>query len=253
GWREGAGLRVGTPALRVEGEGYAASVRGAIWFQNDGSRPALDLAATVDDARVPVAKRFWVRHRMSATMRRWLDEALVDGQVRNGRALVSGDLDDWPFSSLHDNQHAGLFHAGARLQGAVVKFQPDWPALEQLDAEVAFVNDGFTLRGRGSLGGVEMRELEAGLAHYGRATLEVNARPRGDPGWRRRSTASRRAGRWPRRSRCRCRSAARAADRRLPARSTWPGWRWPTRAGKSASRMCADRRATTSTASRTRA
>ncbi len=180
GWREGAGLRVGTPALRVEGEGYAASVRGAIWFQNDGSRPALDLAATVDDARVPVAKRFWVRHRMSAAMRGWLDEALVAGQVRDGRALVSGDLDDWPFSALDGRQHAGLFHADARLEAAVVKFQPDWPALEQLDAEVAFVNDGFRLRGRGSLGGVEVRDLEAGLAHYGRATLEVEARPRGD-------------------------------------------------------------------------
>ena len=180
GWREGAGLRVGTPSLRVEGEGYAATARGAIWFQNDGSRPALHLAATVDEARVPVARRFWVRHRMSAAARDWLDQALVDGRVREGRAVLAGDLDDWPFSSLDGNQHAGLFHAQARLAGAVVKFQPDWPVLEGLDARVAFVNDGFSLGGQGRLDGIEIRELEAGLAHYGRAALQVRARPRGD-------------------------------------------------------------------------
>src|SRR5690606_38561784 len=59
GWRDGAGLRVGSPALRVQGEGYAGDLRGAIWFQNDGTRPVLDLAARIDDARVPVARRFW--------------------------------------------------------------------------------------------------------------------------------------------------------------------------------------------------
>lgn len=180
GWREGAGLRVGSPALRIQGEGYAGNLRGGIWFQNDGTRPVLDLAASIDDARVPVARRFWVRHRMPEAARRWLDEALVDGQVRDGRALVSGDLDHWPFSSLGGNGHAGLFHADARLAGAVVKFQPDWPALERLDARVAFVNDGFTLSGQGSLDGVEIRDIDAGLAHYGDATLQVQARPSGD-------------------------------------------------------------------------
>lgn len=182
GWREGAGMRVGTPWLRVEGEGYAADVRGGIWFQNDGSRPLLSLAATIDEARVPVAKRFWVRHRMPAAAQRWLDEALVDGRVLDGRALVAGDLDHWPFSALDDGHRAGVFHAQARLEGAVVKFQPDWPAVEALEADVAFVNDGFRVHGHGRLGGVEVRDLEARLAHYSRAALEVRARTRGDAG-----------------------------------------------------------------------
>ena len=180
GWREGAGMRVGSPALRIEGEGYAAHARGGIWFQHDGTRPVLALAATIDEAHVPVAKRFWVRHRMPEAAQRWLDEALVDGRVLDGRALVAGDLDHWPFSELDGGDRVGLFHASARLEGAVVKFQHDWPAVEALDADVAFVNDGFRVQGRGRLGEVEVQDLHASLAHYSRATLDARARTRGD-------------------------------------------------------------------------
>ncbi|TYT27359.1 TIGR02099 family protein [Luteimonas viscosa] len=182
GWREGAGLRVGTPSLRVAGEGYAADVQGGMWFQNDGTRPFIDIAAAVEDAEVTVAKRFWVRHVMPDAAERWLDDALVAGRVREGRALISGDLDDWPFSTRRDRQHAGLFHADARLQGAVVKFHRDWPAVEDFDGEVDFVNDGFTVRGDGAVAGVEVRGVQAALAHYGRAPLEISARSAGDAG-----------------------------------------------------------------------
>ncbi|TWT17571.1 TIGR02099 family protein [Luteimonas marina] len=182
GWREGAGLRIGTPALRVDGEGYAADVRGGMWFQNDGTRPFIDLAATLDEAQVPVARRFWVRHLMPDAAERWLDEALVAGRVRNGRALIVGDLDDWPFSTRQQKQHAGLFHADARLADGVVRFQPDWPAVDHLEGDVAFVNDGFSVKGRGAIAGVEVRAIEADLAHYGRAELNVRASAGGDAG-----------------------------------------------------------------------
>src|SRR5690606_16458747 len=49
GWREGAGWQVGTPALRVQGTDYAADVRGSMWFQGDGTRPWMNLAARIDD------------------------------------------------------------------------------------------------------------------------------------------------------------------------------------------------------------
>lgn len=182
GWREGEGLRIGTPALRIEGEGYAADVRGGIWFQNDGTRPLLELAAELDDAQVPVARRFWVRHLMPDAAERWLDGALLAGRVRGGRAVLRGELDDWPFSTRQGRQHHGLFHARARLEDASVRFQDDWPVLEGLDAEVAFVNDGFSVQGRGSIAGVEVDGLQARLEHYSQALLSVRARPAGDAG-----------------------------------------------------------------------
>lgn len=177
GWREGAGWRVGTPALRVRGKDYGAHVRGGMWFQNDGTRPWIDLAADLDQAQVPAAKGFWIHHQMPKAAVDWLNAALVGGQVNNGRAIVSGDLDDWPFTG-----HNGRFEAVARINGGQFKFQPDWPALEQVDADIAFIGNGFSLSGRGNLGGVPVEKFSAGIADFHESNLLIDAATRTDAG-----------------------------------------------------------------------
>lgn len=179
GWREGAGWRVATDALRVQGsvlgQRYGADVRGGLWFQGDGTRPWIDLAATVDTAPILAAKGFWVHHKMPPSAVQWLDAALLGGQVRNGRAIASGDLDAWPFKD-----HDGLFRADAQIQAAALKFQPDWPAAEHLAAEVSFVADGLTVSGSGALAGVDIAHFDAGIPHFGQAVLDVQAAGGGD-------------------------------------------------------------------------
>ncbi len=182
GWREDSGWRVETPALRVDGVGYGADVRGGMTFQGDGTRPYIDLAARLDPAAVPIAKRFWVRHLMSPATLHWLDTALVGGRVLDGRAVVSGDLDDWPFHAEAGQAAKGLFQADARLDDAVVKFQPDWPAAEHVDGEVSFVADGFTVQGSGEIAGVKLPTLEAGIPQFGKAELAVRANAATDAG-----------------------------------------------------------------------
>lgn len=176
-WREGEGWRVGTQALHVAGDGYGADVRGGLWWQGDGTLPWIDLAADIDAARVPVAKRFWVRHLMPPEVVHWLDTALVGGTVRSGRAVVTGDLDDWPF-----DRREGRFEARAHITGATLKFQPDWPAAEQVDAEVAFIANGFSIDGSGRVGKVALSSLRAGIDDYSLGALTVQARARTDAG-----------------------------------------------------------------------
>lgn len=180
GWREGEGMRFETPALRLDGVGYAVDVRGGLWFQGDGTRPVIDLAAAVAPAKVTLAKRFWIRHMMPESAVRWLDDALIAGEVRNGRAVVSGDLDDWPFSALDGKASHGLFQADGDLVDVGVKFQPEWPAMEHVDGHVSFVGDGFSLAGKASMAGVDVAAVDASLPHYEQATLTVRAQARTD-------------------------------------------------------------------------
>ncbi|MCD9028099.1 TIGR02099 family protein [Luteimonas sp. BDR2-5] len=181
GWRDDDGWHFGTAALRVEGDGYAAHARGSLWFQGDGTRPVMDLAARVDTARIPVAKKFWVRHEMPQAAMDWLDMALVAGEVRDGRGIVSGDLDDWPFSADDGHDTRGVFVAEGRLVDATVRFQPDWPALEGLDGPVRFVNDGFTLDdAKGRLMDVAIDGIHAGMRHYAHSPVDVRAHAAGD-------------------------------------------------------------------------
>ena len=61
-----------------------------------------------------------------------------------------------------------------------MKFQPDWPALTHVDADVAFVADGFTVGGKGTLAGIGIRRFEAGIPHFRQAELKVQAEGGGD-------------------------------------------------------------------------
>lgn len=175
GWREGAGWRIGTPALRIKGDGFGVQARGGLWWQGDGSRPRIDIAADIDETRIPVAKGFWIHNKMPPRVVQWLDSALQGGYLRNGHAVVSGDLDDWPFADRN-----GLFEATAQLDDAVVKFQPGWPAVEALDADVAFIADGFSVEGKGRLKGVGIQQVHAGIDHYRGGELTVKAQGAAD-------------------------------------------------------------------------
>lgn len=170
GWREGGGWRVATPALRVQASDYAANVRGGMWFENDGSRPRIDLAAELDDAQVPVASKFWIHGKMSQHAMDWLDMALAGGTLTEGVGLVSGDLDDWPF-----DQHNGRFEATGHIRDGVIRFQKDWPAMEKVDADVAFIANGFQLQGHGDLGGAPVAQFEAGIPDFAEGQLYVRA------------------------------------------------------------------------------
>jgi uncharacterized protein (TIGR02099 family) len=175
GWREGAGWRIGTSMLRVRGADFGVSARGGLWFQGDGTRPRIDIVADVDPTAVTAAHGFWVHHLMSPATVHWLDAALLGGTVHDAHAVVSGDLDDWPFL-----EHDGLFRADARISDATLKFQPDWPAAQHVDGDVSFVADGFTVSGKGTLAGVGIRHFDAGIQHFGKAELTIKAHGGGD-------------------------------------------------------------------------
>lgn len=178
GWRdEGGGWRIGTAALRVEGTDYAADLRGGVWFQGNGTRPWLQLAAKLDDVPMTAAKRFWIHSRMSKGATDWLDMALAGGQVRDGIGLVTGDLDDWPF----DNND-GRFEATGHITRGDIRFQRDWPLMSQVDADIAFIGPGFHMQGRGDLAGVPVQHFEAGIKDFGQQPLYVRADTRSEAG-----------------------------------------------------------------------
>jgi uncharacterized protein (TIGR02099 family) len=175
GWREGAGWKFGTPSLVVDGEDFGVTARGDVWFQNDFTRPWLNLAADVHDTPVPSARGFWVRHLMSKASLDWLDTAMQGGTVRNGVGLVAGDLDDWPF--LHNQ---GLFDAQADIDQGRIRFQRDWPDMTELDAHVRFINNGFDLSGKGKLGDVPISRISGGIADWHETVLKIDAEGGGD-------------------------------------------------------------------------
>lgn len=174
-WRETTGWRVGSSSLQLAGQGFSAGLRGSLWWQGDGSRPRADLAADIGPASITVARRLWMRQAMAPPLVRWLDQALLAGQVQGGRVLIVGDLDDWPF-----RHGEGQFEARAHVAGATVKFQPEWPAADAVDADLVFTGIGFQIAGRGRIAGVPLETLGAGIDDYRGGSLAVTAHAKTD-------------------------------------------------------------------------
>jgi uncharacterized protein (TIGR02099 family) len=169
-WRkQGRGWAMGTNGLRLRGEGLDTHVRAELGLQGDHSAPTLALAAEFDPFKLSTAKKFWVRHKMSAGAVKWLDEALVQGDVLDGRVVVNGDLDDWPF-----RDGGGVFDARARIENVTLKFSDHWPAAQNMSADLVFNGLGFGLEGAGVLMGNRIDRVGGGIADFKAPWLELN-------------------------------------------------------------------------------
>lgn len=169
----GDGWQLGTESLVFEGEGYGGELRGEVDLRA-GRRPHVDLQAVATHGEVVAAKLFWPLRVMSPNAMSWLDRALVGGTV-SGRAIVRGDLADWPF-----NDRTGLFLAQAEVHEATLDFHPDWPPAERIDAIARFVNKGLDVQADAlRTMNLEVAPAHASIAEFGDALLELEAQGRG--------------------------------------------------------------------------
>ncbi|MEO5962005.1 MAG: YhdP family protein, partial [Thermomonas sp.] len=179
-WREGDGWNIQTPGLVMDGKAFNVNARGGIGLPNDGTRPRIDLAVDISDLPVTSTRGFWVHHAMPETTIKWLNAALQGGTLRNVHAVVAGDLDDWPFDVNNGRAGAGKFRVDAQIVDGLLKFHPQWPAADHVDADIRFEAASFTIDGRGRLGGVPIESLSAGIPQFHRAELRVDAKAAGD-------------------------------------------------------------------------
>ncbi len=167
--------RVATDSIAFEGEGYGGSLGGTVDIQDDASRPLLDVYANVAHADVTAGKLFWPINVMPPPAVEWLDRALIEGAVSDGRAELRGDLDDWPF----DN-NAGRFEAHARIDDMTLAYHPEWPRATQVGLTADFVNVGLhaSVDHADSMG-IQVASAEASIADLGETVLDLSAKASG--------------------------------------------------------------------------
>ena len=68
----------------------------------------------------------------------WLDNAFLAGNVNQGGILVHGALVDYPFT----NQE-GAFEVLFNAENVNLRFAPDWPSIQNAEAEVHFFAESF--------------------------------------------------------------------------------------------------------------
>lgn len=174
-WRSDAGWHLGIAGLHFDAPGYAGQAVGEIRFRPGSPRPVLDLAATLRRGDVGAAKLFWPINVMPPGAVKWLDRALVGGQIDDARMVFRGDTADWPF-----RDHQGRFAARAHFTDVTLAYSDEWPAAQGLSGTARFVDDGLSAEAdAGSTLGNPLGRAVARIPDLNNAVLALAAQGEG--------------------------------------------------------------------------
>lgn len=100
----------------------------------------------------------------------WLDRALVDGDVPSGGFLLYGNMDRFPFL---DND--GVFEVLFDVANTTLKYQPNWPALEDMQARIRFHKNAMHIdRGEGNIFGARFNNTRVDIRELSQPHLSVS-------------------------------------------------------------------------------
>ncbi len=125
----------------------------------DGSSARLDLTTAISEFDVTAVKRYLPAPKMPPGLVAWLDSAIQGGRVHDAELTFVGPLAAFPFDGGE-----GEFRATADIEQGVLAFIRDWPAAEELNGTLEFVNASFATRGAGRILGNRTADVRAGIA-----------------------------------------------------------------------------------------
>lgn len=177
-WRKGEdGLRIDVEQASLTNADLALEGRMAMHVPAD-SAPIVDLAATLKDARIEALARYLPRTGLPSSARRWLVDALQGGRISDGQVILSGPLDRFPF-----RDSGGEFVFRASVEDGVLVFDPRWPRLQGLSAEVLWQGPSLTVQAdAGTTLGAEIVAARAHIADLAELELSVQGEARVDAG-----------------------------------------------------------------------
>ncbi|OKW92264.1 TIGR02099 family protein [Escherichia coli] len=117
------------------------------------------------------AWRYFPENLMGKDLVDYLSGAIQGGEADNATLVYGGNPQLFPYK-----HNEGQFEVLVPLRNAKFAFQPDWPALTNLDIELDFINDGLWMKTDGvNLGGVRASNLTAVIPDYSKEKLLIDA------------------------------------------------------------------------------
>ena len=127
--------------LVLDTEHVQTETRVAVTIPKNDESVFMDLHTSFGNVQdISPAPEYYPVTIMDPDLVNWLDNAFVSGKVRQGGALVYGELNDFPFSNGQ-----GVFEVLLNFEEAEVKYHPDWPHFKNVAAEILFFKDSLSV------------------------------------------------------------------------------------------------------------
>ncbi|MGR4051445.1 AsmA2 domain-containing protein YhdP [Kosakonia cowanii] len=141
------------------------------YLQPEGKEPWLSILAGINVSDAGQAWRYFPENLMGKALVDYLSGAIKGGQTENATLVFAGNPSLFPYK-----HNEGQFEVLVPLRNATFAFQPDWPALQNLDISLDFLNDGLWMKSdKVMLGGVTASNLAAAIPDYIKEKLIIDA------------------------------------------------------------------------------
>jgi len=170
-WRAGQdAVRVVSDDLLVVTPDASLRTNLELTLPMDGTSPMLDMRTTVSAFDVAAVPRYLPAGKMPPTVVAWLDSALRGGRATGADVTFVGPVRAFPF-----DDGEGELRVTAPVQDGELEFVSDWPAAEDLDGTVEFVNARFAARGSGRVLGNRTADVRVGIGDMRIGDLTLRA------------------------------------------------------------------------------
>lgn len=145
----------------------------------NGARPAVDINLQLPRGNIGQFGNYWPQRLFREPVIAWLRRSLHAGELLEGRIMIRGDLDHWPFAAGE-----GRLEALARVQGVELTYLPTWPKLQDMTATVHFIGPSMDIADGqiGNTGGVAVHDVTAHIADFRAPLLRVEYQAEADLG-----------------------------------------------------------------------
>jgi hypothetical protein len=108
------------------------------------------------------------------SLRSWLGDALLGGRAEQVGFSLEGDLRDFPFRQPEQ----GHFRVAGRLSDVTLAFLPDWPSIDQINANLTIDRVAVLIDAQsGRMGKVRLSDVSTRISDYSAAVVKIVASP----------------------------------------------------------------------------
>ena len=129
--------------ISVSNEDVAAIVSFNLNIPEGTLSPFMDLQAKITRGKASATKKYMPASVMKGSFKRWVDNAFLAGEIKEGGVVLNGRLDKFPF-----NDNDGVFKTYIVAENLKVNYMPDWPYLKNGSAEAVFSGEGVKVKVR---------------------------------------------------------------------------------------------------------
>lgn len=143
--------------------------------KKENKSPYMDMQASFQVNRLDRINTYLPIDMFKPGLKNWLKSAFISGYTRHGTAQIQGYLEQFPY--IHGG---GKFHASTDVKDVTLNYAPDWPVLNEINANISFTADNINIHVINSkMSGIDTGEVTAtipSLASPAPATLHATVK-----------------------------------------------------------------------------